>query len=776
MFVVNDDLSIYATRGDIVCLNVSAMDDSTGTQYEFQAGDIVRMKIFGKKDAESIYLSKDFPVVAKTYAVGIMLTEEDTKIGDVISKPMDYWYEIELNPYTNPQTIVGYDEDGAKVFKLFPEGKDIPDEPVEPEVVALVDKDLDLTSSRPVENRAIARAVTLLKNDLETVDKRLTGKIKENKEATNELTERFNNLIALENTSLSQNLEYLETVSESMKAKVDGRIDSDGVFAKVTVNLREANLFYGGTELELFVVPEKCCPSAVGIVHSDDGLEYYIRHDGTKYYMVIRGQSGVTTAPSSAGTVTFTYGLYNYEVKDIRVGANGKVYATAGEAIRAQLAGVCVTPQMFGAVGDGVADDSEAIASALKSGKILYLPSANYYCPGELVLPKGAIIVGNQSTLIDCVLCANEETDIRDIRIAGSGYIAISTEKVGGSFTSVSLRGLRINTSAETAILFECGGEASRYIYNVNIDDVLIGGAVNYGIRFKNNYNEVSTAPWITCVNVSNVFVGQFKTAILFDYDASEGYSFDSNRHVATNSLMSFTNIRGQWVSRSEHFVDCQIAMSNVHFVDSYPVDYKGSDGKRMFHFNSRRFKNTDLYVTNVSIDGANYWASTLFDEVEIVNTTNKVYDFAAMFCLAKEPISTARLMEENPYISTTHLKKNSAVIQPVPADDWKEQDIAKAFGVGLKLLASDIHGGDAPVIGGNVLGYPIISTDKGVHLILSGRYMPVFYGDNPNYKLPSDPCVGYMVFNYVSHKPMWWTGSVWVYADGSIVGSDELS
>ena len=98
MFVVNDDLSIYATRGDIVCLNVSAMDDSTGTQYEFQAGDIVRMKIFGKKDAESIYLSKDFPVVAKTYAVGIMLTEEDTKIGDVISKPMDYWYEIELNP------------------------------------------------------------------------------------------------------------------------------------------------------------------------------------------------------------------------------------------------------------------------------------------------------------------------------------------------------------------------------------------------------------------------------------------------------------------------------------------------------------------------------------------------------------------------------------------------------------------------------------------------------------------------------------------------------
>ena len=107
MFVVNDDLSIYATRGDIVCLNVSATDDSTGGQYEFQPGDIVRMKIFTKKDAENVVMQKDFPVVANTDSVGVYLTESDTKIGDVISKPTDYWYEIELNPYTNPQTIVG---------------------------------------------------------------------------------------------------------------------------------------------------------------------------------------------------------------------------------------------------------------------------------------------------------------------------------------------------------------------------------------------------------------------------------------------------------------------------------------------------------------------------------------------------------------------------------------------------------------------------------------------------------------------------------------------
>lgn len=204
MYIINDDLSIYATRGDIVCFTVSATDEDTGKAYEFQPGDIVRMKIFGKKDAENVVMQKDFPVAAKTDSVGVFLTEQDTKIGEVISKPTDYWYEIELNPYTNPQTLIGYDEDGAKIFKLFPEGRDITtDEPTQPEDIPVVDADLSLLSSRPVENKAIARAITLVKNDLTLVDERLTGKIKANEDTGKELTEqlvveraRIDNLVA----------------------------------------------------------------------------------------------------------------------------------------------------------------------------------------------------------------------------------------------------------------------------------------------------------------------------------------------------------------------------------------------------------------------------------------------------------------------------------------------------------------------------------------------------------------------------------------------------
>lgn len=156
MFTVNEDNSIYATRGDIVFFSVTAEDE--GVPYKFQAGDVVRIKIFGKKDAESVYLQKDFPVTEVCEKVEIFLTEEDTKIGEVISKPTDYWYEVELNPYDNPQTIVGYDEDGAKVFKLFPEGADIPEYVPDSEDIPIVDDKLDMASDRPVQNQAVARA------------------------------------------------------------------------------------------------------------------------------------------------------------------------------------------------------------------------------------------------------------------------------------------------------------------------------------------------------------------------------------------------------------------------------------------------------------------------------------------------------------------------------------------------------------------------------------------------------------------------------------------
>lgn len=165
MFYINDDMSIYITRGDSATFTVGA--NNNGVAYMFQPGDVIRFKVTEKKNCANVVLHKEFAVEEETDTVTIVLDRHDTKIGEVISKPVDYWYEVELNPFTEPQTIIGYDEDGAKIFKLFPEGSDVvPD--IDEEDISLIDDTLSLTSERPIQNQAVSRAIFGIIRAIET--------------------------------------------------------------------------------------------------------------------------------------------------------------------------------------------------------------------------------------------------------------------------------------------------------------------------------------------------------------------------------------------------------------------------------------------------------------------------------------------------------------------------------------------------------------------------------------------------------------------------------
>lgn len=123
MFTINNDQSIYLTRGDVASIEIRAAT-SENEDFTFQIGDIVRFKVFEKNRCDHVVLEKDVAVEAETETVDIYLTTEDTRIGDLINKPKDYWYEVEINPETTPQTIIGYDVNGPKIFRLYPEGDD----------------------------------------------------------------------------------------------------------------------------------------------------------------------------------------------------------------------------------------------------------------------------------------------------------------------------------------------------------------------------------------------------------------------------------------------------------------------------------------------------------------------------------------------------------------------------------------------------------------------------------------------------------------------------
>ena len=240
MFQINDDNSIYVTRGDILFFSVEA--DDNGTPFKFQAGDVVRIKVYGKKDAETVVLQKDFPITANTGSVEIYLTEEDTKIGEVISKPMDYWYEIELNPDTNPQTIIGYNEDGAALFRLYPEGADIPEYEVKPEDIPVVDAELDMTSNRPVENRAIARAFENLREGYEAVFSAV-----EEKFVTPEMFGAIGDGVADDADAIQSAIDSGSPVTLQHKTYYIGK----PIYMKhtnIAFNAENANIVYGGTD------------------------------------------------------------------------------------------------------------------------------------------------------------------------------------------------------------------------------------------------------------------------------------------------------------------------------------------------------------------------------------------------------------------------------------------------------------------------------------------------------------------------------------------------
>lgn len=123
MFEIKDG-HIYITRGDIATITITAKSDMN-RRHVFEVGDVIRFKVTDKSDCGCVKLTKDVEVTEATPEVEIYLSHEDTKLDEVISKIKEYWYEVELNPDTAPQTIIGYDSKGAKKFILYPEGSDV---------------------------------------------------------------------------------------------------------------------------------------------------------------------------------------------------------------------------------------------------------------------------------------------------------------------------------------------------------------------------------------------------------------------------------------------------------------------------------------------------------------------------------------------------------------------------------------------------------------------------------------------------------------------------
>lgn len=114
--VENNTIKIH--RGDRGTL-VIKKQDSDGNVENFEKYDIVVFSVKKSFSDSEVVLRKIVEIEESCETVTIELTKEDTTIGELIAKPQTYQYDICVN---EDQTILGFDDDGAKEFILYPEG------------------------------------------------------------------------------------------------------------------------------------------------------------------------------------------------------------------------------------------------------------------------------------------------------------------------------------------------------------------------------------------------------------------------------------------------------------------------------------------------------------------------------------------------------------------------------------------------------------------------------------------------------------------------------
>ena len=113
--------------------------------WSLHKGDEFRFSVYEKGNASNVVMQKTFSYGSNDDVTGdegeiisttltLEFDPKETAFGEVISKPVDYWYEVEhimhhgmstdeeeYEAKTDVTTLIGYDEDGAKILKLFPE-------------------------------------------------------------------------------------------------------------------------------------------------------------------------------------------------------------------------------------------------------------------------------------------------------------------------------------------------------------------------------------------------------------------------------------------------------------------------------------------------------------------------------------------------------------------------------------------------------------------------------------------------------------------------------
>ena len=135
-----------------------------------------------------------------------------------------------------------------------------------------------------------------------------------------------------------------------------------------------------------------------------------------------------------------------------------------------------VTPQMYGAKGDGETDDTKAFQEALDSNRSIYVPAGTYLV-GDLVMPWGVTITGDSASTT--ILKAKEGTNTV-LQMDSNTQAAARLYKLTVECDNKAEFGIRY---PEISI----GQDKDMTLYNLLLDEVYVNHALHRGISVESN-------------------------------------------------------------------------------------------------------------------------------------------------------------------------------------------------------------------------------------------------------------------------------------------------
>ncbi len=88
----------------------------------FNIGDTIEFNVYEVDGLDSApILPKSVKITEETHTAVIELLSADTDLGDPTNETTEYWFQIRKN---GEKTILGFDDNGAKILYLYPCGID----------------------------------------------------------------------------------------------------------------------------------------------------------------------------------------------------------------------------------------------------------------------------------------------------------------------------------------------------------------------------------------------------------------------------------------------------------------------------------------------------------------------------------------------------------------------------------------------------------------------------------------------------------------------------